>query len=35
MQVVSAAFVFLLYMMGEIQYKNNTGAESCVKIGQM
>ena len=28
-------FVFLLHMLGEIQYKYNTNERSCVKIGQM
>ncbi len=35
MLCVSAAIVFLLYMLGEKQYKYNTDAGNCVKIGQM
>ena len=33
--MASAAIVFLLYMMGEIQYKNNTDAERYDKMGQV
>jgi hypothetical protein len=32
MQKVSAAIVFLLYMLGEIQRKYNTNAPMCGKI---